>query len=180
MLATACTYRCGLRNRLDQEGLLQQSGVEAPLVLDVSDFETLMSIAACGEDIFRVLDLCLTRQAGAATFRHVVHELVPAHFKKRLPILEREFKGLNDRILSRFARPGKTRSPIQRRDTDSAPRLLALKAKPAAMTALKLPLFDVRWSHRIDRQRWDASRLESPRGYTVGSARLEATIPSRL
>src|SRR5260370_42699886 len=105
MLATVCPYRCGLRNRLDQEGLLQQSGVEAPLVLDGSDFETLMSIAACGEDIFRVLDLCLTRQPGAATFRHVVHELEPAHFKKRQPVLERQPNGLSARIVSRVAPP---------------------------------------------------------------------------
>jgi len=95
-----------VRTRLQRENLLQQDGIEGPLVLDVGSFEILMSLAANGEDVFRILELCLTSQVGAATFHYVVRQHVAEHRNERLPALERAFGALRNRILGQFRSEG--------------------------------------------------------------------------
>lgn len=91
-----------LRRRLSQAGILQQPGVEGPLVLDVSSFEIFLSVVANGEDPVALLEACLAPGQDARTFHHVVRTAVDEASKERLPLFRRAQEALVERIKRHF------------------------------------------------------------------------------
>ena len=92
-----------LSARLRDKNLLQQSCVEKPLVMDIDSFETLMGIAAQGEDVFRILKLCANSTIAGALFQRVVRQHVPAGRRNAsLAALDHAFNGLKARIIRRL------------------------------------------------------------------------------
>ncbi|WP_233605213.1 YecA family protein [Corallococcus sp. AB030] len=91
-----------LNRKLQQEGLLQQAGVEAPLVLDVSSFEVFLSVVAHGEDPITLLERCLQADPSVLTFHHTIRSHVNAPSKERLPLFRRAQDALVARIKQHF------------------------------------------------------------------------------
>lgn len=91
-----------LDHKLQQEGILQQSGVGRPLVLDVASFEIFLSVISHGEDPITLLERCLRADPNTPTFHHIIHNQVNDASKERLPLFQHAQDTLVARITQRF------------------------------------------------------------------------------
>jgi len=91
-----------LSGGLHARGLFQQSNVAPVAVISVGTFERLMSVAAHGASVRKILEHRGTIEGGEVSVSNIIEEIVPEEQRRRLAQIEDSFYAVVNRITVRL------------------------------------------------------------------------------